>query len=149
MCLHSGALFLHKDTCVSVSKKSYLPAWCRNTPSVRRLTAVALRNTPAGVVLCTIFLTVAENLPLYRQSQVPGFKPGTSLFWSRSRVSARRFFLHFVLQSIKIRVQVNMAKIDGCNGVPRARADTCHFARQVFRTIGTPFLLSISKGDVS
>ena len=31
-------------------KKSYLPVWCRNTPSVRRLTAVALRNTPAGVV---------------------------------------------------------------------------------------------------
>ena len=30
-----------------------------------RLTAVALRNAPAGAVPHTLFLTAAENLPLY------------------------------------------------------------------------------------
>ena len=35
-----------------------------------RLTAVALRNTPAGVVPRTLILTIAENLPLYRQSHL-------------------------------------------------------------------------------
>ena len=34
-----------------------------------RLTAVALRNAPAGAVPRTPFLTVAENLLLYRQPQ--------------------------------------------------------------------------------
>ena len=34
-----------------------------------RLAAVALRNTPAGVVPHTPYLSIAENLPLYRQSQ--------------------------------------------------------------------------------
>ena len=48
-----------------------------------RLAAVALRNTPAGVVPRTPFLTVAENLPLYRQFQRPGvFRAAFHLIFS-------------------------------------------------------------------
>ena len=115
---NKGPACVYTQAGVSVSKKSFLPAWSKNTPSAQpvsvcfapenrgpsskqarfirprrrfacfpflgylraksRLTAVALRNAPAGAVPHTPFLTVTETLSLYRQTVAPF---GASFFY--------------------------------------------------------------------